>query len=431
MWGICFGTRLRQITRAVWATLMKIEQIDLVGRQIDFEAPQHVREAITSLGRTEDVRFSPSNRRLAVAEHLNDKIAVFGVSIDPARNSKRITVTSVARISSTHLKRPHGLDFIDDDRIVVANREGQACIFELPSDAVGNCDLEPLAVFDFHGILSPGSVAVTKTKQGLYEALLCNDFANEITRHLFDFGRGCSFKSNTVLLRKWIQFPDGISVSKQRQWIAVSNHDTNAIFLYKNDPSLNPSSNPDGVLRHYYPHGLRFASADRFVIAASAGSPYVNIYQASDSDWRGVHNPVLSIKVLSNEDFVRERSSRENGGPKGIDINNAMDVLVITCQQQPLVFFDLDSILKSAHLQSHIPSPEFGNDIAFSSNSVMVENWLGVRKALDVRYQLYLGKITATFTFCIRWVLKKIPVLSLALNRGRKLLNRKFRTQPY
>lgn len=416
---------------ALWATSMKIEQLDLVGRQIDFEAPQYVREAITSLGRTEDVRFSPSNRRLAIAEHLNDKIVVFGVSMDPSRGSKRITITSAARISSAHLKRPHGLDFIDDERIIVANREGQACIFELPSDATGNCELEPLAVFNFHGILSPGSVAVTKNEQGLYEALLCNDFANEVTRHLFDFGEGVSFKSNTVLLRKWIQFPDGICVSKQRQWIAVSNHDTNAIFLYKNAPSLNASSTPDGVLRHYYPHGLRFASADRFLIAASAGSPYVNIYQQSDSDWRGVHSPALSVKVLSNEDFLRERSSRENGGPKGIDINNAMDVLVITCEQQPLAFFDLASILKTAHLQSRVPSSECGKEIAFRSNSVVPENWLGVRKALDVRYQLYFGKITATFTFYIRWVLKKIPALSLVLNKGRKLLDPKFQTKRY
>ena len=130
---------------------------------------------------------------------------------------------------------------------------------------------------------------------------------------------------------------------------------------------------------------MRFASADRFLIAASAGSPYVNVYQAPDSDWRGVRSPVLSIKVLSNEDYLRARISREDGGPKGIDINNAMDVLVMTCEQHPLAFFDLDPILKNAHLQSSLASPK----------SVKL---LGGRKALEVRYQLYLGKITAAFT---------------------------------
>ena len=324
---------------------MKVKQIDLVGRQIHFEAPQHVRDAVASLGRTEDVRFSPSNRRLAIAEHFGNKIVIFEVSIDPSQNSRSIAVTSVVKISSAHLKRPHGIDFIDDKTIIVANRDGQACIFGLPSETMGGkCELEPLAVLNFPEISSPGSIAVTKNEQGLYEALICNNYTNKITRHLFDFGEGCSFKNNTVLLKKWILHPDGICVSKERQWIAVSNHPTHAIFLYKNDLSLNASSTPSGVLRHYYPHGLRFASADRLVIASSAGSPYVNIYQASELDWRGVHGPVLSIKVLSDEEYLRMRDARTEGGPKGIDINNATDVLVMTCEQQPLAFFDLGSI---------------------------------------------------------------------------------------
>ena len=397
---------------------MKPEQIDLVGRQINFEAPQQVRKAIASLGRTEDVKLSPSNRQLIIADHFSDKIVVFGVSIDSSQNSKHITLDSVTKISSKYLQRPHGLDFIDDKRIVVANRAGQACIFELPSNATDNCELEPLAIFKFDEISSPGSVAVIKNEQGSYEALICSDYTNKVTRHLLELGEGCSVKNDRVLLNKWIQFPDGICVSKDNKWIAVSNHNTHAVFLYKNDSSLNARSVPDGILRHYYPHGLRFVSADRFLIAASAGSPYVNVYQALDSDWRGVRSPILSIKVLSNEDYLRARISREDGGPKGIDINNAMDVLVMTCEQHPLAFFELDPILKNSRLQGSLAS----------SKSVKL---LGDRKALDVRYQLYLGKITAAFTNSIRWVLTKIPALSWLLNKGRKLWNPQFATKPF
>jgi hypothetical protein len=397
---------------------MKPEQIDLVGRQINFEAPEHVREAVASLGRTEDVKLSPSNRQLIVADHFSDRIVVFGVSIDSSRNSKSVILNSVTKISSKYLQRPHGLDFIDDKRIVVANRAGQACIFELPSNATDRCELEPLAIFNFHEISSPGSVAVIKNEQGSYEALICSDYTNKVTRHLLELGEGCSVKNDRVLLNKWIQFPDGICVSKDNKWIAISNHNTHAVFLYKNDSSLNARSVPDGILRHYYPHGLRFVSADRFLIAASAGSPYVNVYQALDSDWRGVRSPILSIKVLSNEDYLRARISREDGGPKGIDINNAMDVLVMTCEQHPLAFFNLDPILKNSRLQGSLAS----------SKSVKL---LGDRKALDVRYQLYLGKITAAFTSSIRWVLTKIPALSWLLNKGRKLWNPQFATKPF
>jgi len=396
---------------------MKPEQIDLVGRQINFEAPEHVRAVIASLGRTEDVKLSPSNRHLILSDHFSDQIVAFGVSIDSG-NSKSITINSVTKISSKYLQRPHGFDFIDDKRIIVANRIGQACIFELPSNPMDNCELDPLAIFNFHEISSPGSVAVIRNDPGSYEALICNDYVNKVTRHILEVGEGCSVKNDRVLLSKWIHFPDGICVSKDQKWIAVSNHDTHAVFLYKNDSSLNAQSDPDGILRHYYPHGLRFASADQFLIAASAGSPYVNVYQALDSDWRGVRSPILSLKVLSNEDYLRARISREDGGPKGVDINNAMDVLVLTCEQHPLAFFDLDPILKHSRLQSSLASPK----------SVKL---LGDRTALEVRYELYSGKIRAASTSSIRWVLRKIPSLSWLLNKGRKIWNPQFLTKPF
>ena len=402
---------------------MKSKQVDLVGRQIGFEAPQHVRDVIASLRRTEDVRFSPSNRRLAVVDHFAQKIVVFDVAVDPSKDPK-ISITGVSQISSSHFSWPHGLDFIEDDKIIVANRGGEACIFQLPTEASAQCELEPLAILDFDEISSPGSVAVTRTEHGSYEAFLCNDYVNKVTRHRFDVGDKCSVSNNTVLLRKWIQFPDGISVSKGGQWIAVSNHDTHLVLLYKNDPSLNASSTPDGVLRHFYPHGLRFTSGDRLLVATSAGSPYVNIYHAPDSDWRGVRNPVLSMKVLSNEEYLRARVSHEDGGPKGIDVSNAMDVLVMTCEQQPLAFFDLDMILKNARVQSGTASSQTQN--AAGSTSA-----LPTQAALQIRYQLYFGKATAAFTAIVRWVLMKIPTLSWALNKGRRLWNPQFKIRSF
>lgn len=408
---------------------MNFEQVDIAGRQIGFEAPENVREVIASLGRTEDVRFSPSNRRLAVVGHFTHKIAVFDVAIDPLRNPKSIIITGVTEISSSDLKSPHGIDFIDDNRIIVANRGGEACIFQVPLRAMGHCELRPFAVLKFNEISSPGSVAVSRTERGSYEALICNDYVNKVTRHRFDVGEQCSIKDDTVLLKKWIQFPDGICVSSNREWIAVSNHDTHAIFLYKNDASLNALSAPDGVLRHYYPHGLRFTSGDRLLAATSAGSPYVNLYEAPDSDWRGVRKPTLSLKVLTNEEYLRARISREDGGPKGIDISNTMDVLAMTCEQHPLAFFDLGAILKDASLRNSFASSQ--PEPTFSSSSFLSDVWRRIRPTLDVRYQLFLGKTTAAFTASARWVLMKIPMLSWALNRGRKLWNPQFQTKPF
>jgi hypothetical protein len=67
-------------------------------------------------------------RRLAVAGFGENKIAVFDVSIAASTPAKNIALTGVAEISSSHLNQPHGVDFIDDETIVVANRYGQPCV---------------------------------------------------------------------------------------------------------------------------------------------------------------------------------------------------------------------------------------------------------------------------------------------------------------
>jgi len=46
----------------------------------DYVAPQRIREVVASLGRTEDVKFSPNNRRVAVAQLWNNKITVHSSS---------------------------------------------------------------------------------------------------------------------------------------------------------------------------------------------------------------------------------------------------------------------------------------------------------------------------------------------------------------
>src|SRR5512144_1482980 len=53
--------------------------------ELHYTAPQSVTDALASLGRTEDVRFSPSNRRLAVASfHRNPSHEVLPIAQWPA-----------------------------------------------------------------------------------------------------------------------------------------------------------------------------------------------------------------------------------------------------------------------------------------------------------------------------------------------------------
>src|SRR3974390_952888 len=67
--------------------------VDDVGTQIDYEAPQYVRDQIAALGRTEDIKFSLNNKRLAVAGFVRNTIAVFEISIVASGDSKNIRLT--------------------------------------------------------------------------------------------------------------------------------------------------------------------------------------------------------------------------------------------------------------------------------------------------------------------------------------------------
>ena len=348
--------------------------------RIDYVAPEHVHDAIASLARTEDVRFSPTGRRLAVASFLKNKITIFGTSIARSDRAKKIILNDVTEISSKYLNNPHGLDFIDEKKVIVTSREGYACIFDLPN-TTGNHDLAPVGVLRSKDIATPGSVVVIR-KGNICEALICNNYVHSVTKHRLDLGARYSTHSD-VLFKKWLEVPDGICVSRKNEWIAVSNHNTHTVLVYKNNENLNEFSDPDGILRGVYcPHGLRFTLDGRFILVADAASPYVSIYQQDDLGWHGARYPLLSFQVLNNEDFLRGRHDPEEGGPKGIDINDATNVVVTTCETQPLAFFDLDAILENAF------ETKSNSDLNYS----LSKDWRRKQKVLEVSYELELKK---------------------------------------
>src|SRR5262245_20213693 len=102
--------------------------------EIKYTAPKHVSDIIAALalGRAEDVKFSPNNRRLAVVSYSKNRIVVFEVCIAASLSTKSIALTGACEFASEHLRLPHGVQFIDDEAIIVANRAGDITIFKLP-----------------------------------------------------------------------------------------------------------------------------------------------------------------------------------------------------------------------------------------------------------------------------------------------------------
>jgi DNA-binding beta-propeller fold protein YncE len=303
------------------------------------------------MGRTEDVRFSPDKRRLAVAAFNHHRIALFDVEIVATDGATRVALTNAVELSSPSFKYPHGVDFIDDETLAVASRFADVAIFKLASP--GSADqIRELTAIEQSGagkaslLKSPGSVCVIKREAAQAELLICNNAGHSVTRHVVDRGAACAIRRGEILVRKWLNLPDGVAASRDGKWIAVSNHNTHNVLLYDSARPLDADALPDGVLRCvYYPHGLRFTADGRHILVADAGAPYVHVYAQGGQGWSGVRSPAASIRIMDDALFARGRHNPQEGGPKGIDIDCSGTVLVATSEHQPLAFFDLPALL--------------------------------------------------------------------------------------
>lgn len=330
--------------------------------RIEVIASSEVHKALAEMGRTEDVKFSPSHRKIAVAGFGKDKILVLDVVVDTCESRKQVILTDFLEVTSSSLHSPHGVFFLDEDTLVVANRGGGISILRLPArDAEFRSLMLPslgTAGVD-QWVYSPGSVSVSRIDRDRYAVLVCNNYAHYVSRHILSTARGrLRVENNEVLLSRGLDIPDGVAVNRDGRWIAISNHNTHSVLLFANTPQLNQQSEPDGILRNVNcPHGLRFTADDEFLLVADAGSPHVHVYAKDGDGWRGVRDPVKSFQVMDTGTFLRGRYNPQEGGPKGIDIDHDAKVLVTTSEHQVLAFFDLPAILQGREGAAGIQFP--------------------------------------------------------------------------
>jgi hypothetical protein len=331
--------------------------------KIDYRATDRVRSILAWLGRTEDVRFSPNNRRIAMAAFNKSRIAILDVEVGKSGGSPEVSLTEGFEISSSALSFPHGVDFLDDETIAVASRQGGVAIFKLPVAPVNDCELAPiqlLAPGSGSIVHTPGSVSVFHGEGGLCELLICNNYADNVSRHTVDRNAGYSIVESEILLRKWLCLPDGVCASRDGRWIAISNHNTHGVLLYERSASLNEDSSPVGVLRGVsFPHGMRFSADGRHLVLADAGAPFVHVYGCGDQGWHGTRMPAASIRIMEEEVFRRGRKNPQEGGPKGIDLDKSMTVLATTCEYQSLQFLDAAAVLAAASSGSPVVEVDY------------------------------------------------------------------------
>lgn len=349
--------------------------------RLGYDADAGVAAALASIGRTEDVAFSPDGARLAVAALLENRVLV--VDIDAAAGAGPVRLSNAVEIESTSLSRPHGLSWIDDQTLIVANREGAVVIFETAAadGKSGRIALEPVRTIGGAGgepVVTPGSLSILDLGGDLFELLVCNNYVHTVSRHLIDRREGFAVKASDILLRSGLDVPDGVAHSPAGRWVAISDHFRHCVNLYRNTPGLSADTPPCGVLTGLqYAHGLRFTSDESALLVADSGAPFVHLYRAADGDWTGRRAPASTVRVMTDELFESSRDNQEEGGPKGIALSPDGRLLVLTCTQLPLAFLDFAQIGGAPAAE-----PLDGADDAERSREAMLRFAAAARRAL-------------------------------------------------
>ena len=137
------------------------------GIPLAFLPDRSVARRLDALGRTEDVKFSPDGRRLAIAGFTANTILI--IEIAPIVQGGVLTIASRTCIEITceALVSPHGLAWIDDGAMIVANRQRGVAVIPVPQRRSDNHAVRVQALLeifpdDSTSVHTPGSVVVSR-----------------------------------------------------------------------------------------------------------------------------------------------------------------------------------------------------------------------------------------------------------------------------
>ncbi len=310
-------------------------------------------ESLGEFHRTEDVRFSPSGRVLA-AVATKGVVLLFAVDA----SSRPIRIRRHTELHSASLSAPHGVDFLSEELIVVANRAAWLTFYRIPSvdQWRDRMDVEPVHETDSawfggkgvtrnlggrHVMCGPGSVRV----RGSEVVVSCNN-RNTVTAHAYRLGPdGIEIGDGDLMAQSGLEIPDGIAFSRDGRWLAVSNHHVHGIEIICLDDRTRSGTLRDPDLR--YPHGICFDPSGRVLYVADAGERYLHTFASPDGEWdRLMFRSTYKLHGIGMDAFqktkgeMREEMLRKlEGGLKGIDVDRS-GLVVTTCRHQTLRFFE-------------------------------------------------------------------------------------------
>ena len=303
--------------------------------------------------RVEDVKFSPSGRALAI---VATKGIVLLVAVDV--HSRPIRISQPTELHSTSLSSPHGIDFLSEDVIVVANRAGCVTFYRIPAVNEGEERTTVAPVYSMDSIwfgrkgtkrklrirdisCGPGSVRVHRK-----ELFVCCNNSNTVTTHTYEMRQGAiDTQEGSIVAQDGLEIPDGVALSRDGRWMAVSDHDHNRVVVYRRSDHTQSCVLRDVDLR--YPHGLCFDRAGRRLYVADAGTRHVHVF-ATSAEWdEPMNSSAFKLLAVEPDAFHRTHEGLAaeyralEGGIKGIDVDPTGRIVATTCRHQILRFFEI------------------------------------------------------------------------------------------
>lgn len=321
--------------------------------EVRFEAPDDVGELIAAAGRTEDIDFSPSRRRIALAGFYSKRIILLDVSHDASQQSI-IRAHRAVDIRCDQFALPHGVRFLDEDLLAVANRAGGLIVLDLGSLPAGSSQVKLRPLAEVPGgeglhITTPGSLDAIRVDGG-FEIIACNNYADRVTCHRLRTGDApAEFTSHEVMLAGQFEVPDGAAVSADGKLLAISNHHKEWVDVYELPLTGGVATEPVArLLDAGFPHGISFAKQDRYFLVADAGAPAVYVYERGPDGWVGDIQKAGGLQTLSTQEFMRGRSDPAEGGPKGLCVLDDLDLIGLTCEFRQLALYRLGAFIDRA-----------------------------------------------------------------------------------
>lgn len=259
--------------------------------------------------RTEDIKFSPSGQVLAIAS-TNGIIFLFVVDVD----SRPVHVGQCMELRSTSLMAPHGIDFLSEDILAVANRKCAVTFYRIPKANVWKDRLiaEPIQGMGSKWFGSEGATRKIRKRNifcgpesirvGDNELFVCCNKSSTVTAHPYRLHRGTiETGEGRLIAQEGLEIPDGLALSHDRLWLAVSDHDHHRVVVYRcENRALSCVLRDDDL---HYPHGLCFGGGGRILYVADAGSRHIHVF-ATEGAWEEcMDNRSFKLSAVDGDAF--------------------------------------------------------------------------------------------------------------------------------